>query len=202
MIASVTGTVGARRADHVVVECGGVGYRVNVSAQTLRRVPAVGGEARLLSHLIMREDGLHLYGFATEEERELFLNLISVAGVGPKMAVAVLSGSNAGELRKALAAGDSKRFQIVPGVGKKTAERIIVELREKIAAGLGGDSAAGDEPDARDNLALAREGLLGLGYDLTEAQEMLDLVPADNADDEPEALIAAALRQAMSGNRS
>jgi Holliday junction DNA helicase RuvA len=202
MIASVTGTVGARRPDHVVVECGGVGYRLNVSAQTLRRVPAVGGEARLLSHLIMREDGLHLYGFATEEERELFLNLISVAGVGPKMAVAVLSGSSAGELRKALAAGDAKRFQIVPGVGKKTAERIIVELREKIADGLGGDGA-GDEPDARDSLALAREGLLGLGYGLGEAQEMLDHLPDELlADNEPEELIATALRMAVSGNRS
>lgn len=178
-----------------------MGYRLNVSAQTLRRVPAVGGEARLLSHLIMREDGLHLFGFATEEERELFLNLITVAGVGPKMAIAVLSGSSAGELRKALAAGDAKRFQIVPGVGKKTAERIIVELREKIADGLGGGDAA-DEPDARDNQALAREGLLGLGYDLTEAQEMLDLVPEQHADDEPEELIAVALRQAVSGNRS
>jgi Holliday junction DNA helicase RuvA len=198
MIASVTGTVGERRPDHVVVECGGVGYRLNVSAQTLRRVPAVGGEARLLSHLIMREDGVHLYGFATEEERELFLNLISVAGVGPKMAVAVLSGSSAGELRKALAAGDAKRFQIVPGVGKKTAERIIVELREKVADGLGADSV-GDEPDARDNLALAREGLTGLGYDLAEAQNMLDLVPAELADGEPEELISAALRMAMSG---
>jgi Holliday junction DNA helicase RuvA len=199
MIASVTGTVGARRADHVVVECRGVGYRLNVSAQTLRRVPAVGGEARLLSHLIMREDGLHLYGFATEEERELFLNLISVAGVGPKMAVAVLSGSTAGELRKTLAAGDAKRFQIVPGVGKKTAERIIVELREKMAKGLGGESATGDEPDARDNFALAREGLIGLGYDLAEAQEMLDLVPPELAEGEPEELIAAALRMAVSG---
>src|SRR5919201_6949059 len=156
MIASVTGTVGARRPDHVVVECGGVGYRVNVSAQTLRRVPAVGGEARLFSHLIMREDGLHLYGFATEEERELFLNLISVAGVGPKMAVAVLSGSSAGELRKALAAGDAKRFQVVPGVGKKTAERIIVELREKIAGALEADVVALGDGGPR---ALAREGL-------------------------------------------
>jgi holliday junction DNA helicase RuvA len=200
MIASITGTVGARRADHVVVECGGVGCRLNISAQTLRRVPAVGGEARLLSHLIMREDGLHLYGFATEEERELFLNLISVAGVGPKMAVAVLSGSTAGELRKALAAGDAKRFQIVPGVGKKTAERIIVELREKIAEGLGNDS--GEASDARDSRALAREGLVALGYDLAEAQEMLDHVPSEFPDDEPEELIAAALRMAVSGGRS
>src|SRR5919201_6157921 len=157
MIASVTGTVGARRPDHVVVECGGVGYRVNVSAQTLRRIPAVGGEARLFSHLLMREDGLYLYGFATEEERELFLNLISVAGVGPKMAVAVLSGSSAGELRKALAAGDAKRFQIVPGVGKKTAERIIVELREKIAGDLGAGTAR--QNGSKNGRALAREGL-------------------------------------------
>jgi holliday junction DNA helicase RuvA len=200
LIASVTGTVGARRADHVVVECGGIGYRLNVSAQTLRRIPALGGEARLLAHLIMREDGLHLYGFATEEERELFLNLISVAGVGPKMAVAVLSGSTAGELRKALAAGDAKRFQIVPGVGRKTADRIIVELREKVAEALG--DAALEGTGARDHRALAREGLLGLGYDLAEAQEMLDLVPEELAGEEPEELISAALRIAVSGNRS
>jgi Holliday junction DNA helicase RuvA len=199
MIASVTGTVGARRADHVVVECAGVGYRLNVSAQTLRRIPAVGGEAGLLTHLLMREDGLHLYGFATEEERELFLNLISVAGVGPKMAIAVLSGSSSGELRRALAAGDAKRFQIVPGVGKKTAERIIVELREKIADTLG---EGGLEADAApDNRALAREGLVGLGYDLAEAQDMLDHVPSELADEEPEELIAAALKMAVSGSR-
>jgi Holliday junction DNA helicase RuvA len=200
MIASVTGTVGARRADHAVVECAGVGYRLNVSAQTLRRVPAVGGEARLLTHLVMREDGLHLYGFATEEERELFLKLITVAGVGPKMALAVLSGSSAGELRKALAAGDAKRFQIVPGVGKKTAERIIVELREKIAEGLGDGAVEAAGPV--DNLSLAREGLVGLGYDLAEAQELLDLVADDVADGEPEEMIAAALRIAASPNRS
>jgi holliday junction DNA helicase RuvA len=200
MIASVTGTVGARRTIHVVVECGGIGYRLNVSAQTLRRIPAVGGEARLHAHLIMRDDGLNLYGFATEEERELFLNLISVAGVGPKMAVAVLSGSTAGELRKALAAGDAKRFQVVPGVGRKTADRIIVELREKVAEALGDAALEGEE--VRDNLALAREGLLGLGYGLAEAQEMLDLVPEELAGEEPEELISAALRLAVSGHRS
>src|SRR6266542_1814857 len=103
MIASVKGTVAARCPDHVVVECGGVGYRLNVSAQTLRGVPAVGGEVRLHSQLIPRDDALHLYGFASEEERELFLKLVSVAGVGPKMALAVLSGSNARELSRAIA---------------------------------------------------------------------------------------------------
>jgi holliday junction DNA helicase RuvA len=199
MIASLQGTVGVRCPDHVVVECGGVGYRLNVSAQTLQKVPAVGGQARLLSQLVVRDDALHLYGFATEDERELFLKLISVAGVGPKMALAVLSGSSAGELGKAIASGDAKRFQVVPGVGKKTAERIIVELREKIpealAAGLSGSNGS------QDSRTLAREGLVGLGYDLAEAEAMLDAIGEDLDEGEPEQLIAAALRAAVTGDR-
>jgi holliday junction DNA helicase RuvA len=198
MIASVSGTVGARCPDHVVIECGGVGYRLNVSAQTLRTVPQVGKEARLLAHLIARDDALHLYGFATENERELFLKLLSVAGVGPKMALAVLSGSNPGELGKAIAAGDAKRFQVVPGVGKRTAERIIVELREKLPDSLVAATGAGEPDDGR---ALAREGLVGLGYDLAEAEAMLEAVADGESDDAPpEELIAAALRGAVSGN--
>jgi Holliday junction DNA helicase RuvA len=196
MIASITGTVAARRPDHVVVECAGVGYRLNVSAQTLAKVPATGGEARLHSHLLARDDGMHLYGFATEEERELFLALVSVAGVGPKMALAVLSGSGAGPLRRAIAAGDAKRFQVVPGVGRKTAERIIVELREKIADGLGADLPAATD-ESVDGRALAREGLVGLGYELAEAEAMLEAVPTGgDGDAPPEELIAAALRTA------
>ena len=131
MIASVSGTVQARRPDHVVIDCGGVGYRLSVSAKTLDQVPAAGQSANLLSHLILKDDGIQLYGFATEAERELFLRLISVSGIGPKMALAALSGSSVGELRKAIAAGDAKRFQVVPGIGRKTAERVIVELRER-----------------------------------------------------------------------
>jgi holliday junction DNA helicase RuvA len=197
MIASVSGTVGARCPDHVVIECGGVGYRLNVSAQTLRTVPPVGKEARLLAHLIARDDALHLYGFATENERELFLKLLSVAGVGPKMALAVLSGSSATELGKAIASGDSKRFQVVPGVGKRTAERIIVELREKLPESLVAATAKGEPQDDR---ALAREGLVGLGYDLAEADAMLERVTSEDAEAPPEELIAAALRGAVTGN--
>jgi holliday junction DNA helicase RuvA len=197
MIASVRGRVDVRSGDHVVVECGGVGYRLNVSAQTLRAVPSVGGEVRLLSHLLARDDGLYLYGFASEDERQLFLKLVSVAGVGPKMALAVLSGSSAGELAKAIAAGDAKRFQVVPGVGKKTAERIIVELREKIPEALASAFSAGN--GAQDSRALARAGLVGLGYDLAEAEAMLDSVPAET-EQEPEDLIAAALRTAAGAN--
>jgi Holliday junction DNA helicase RuvA len=194
MIASVKGTVAARCPDHVVIECGGVGYRLNVSAQTLRGVPAAGGEVRLHSQLVPRDDGLYLYGFTSEEERELFLKLISVAGVGPKMALAVLSGSNVRELSRAIALGDAKRFQVVPGVGKKTAERIIVELREKISDDLAVIESASGPVDAR---VLAREGLVGLGYDVAEAERMLDAVVIEASEQEPEELIAAALRTAV-----
>jgi Holliday junction DNA helicase RuvA len=193
MIASVSGTVQSRRADHVVVDCGGVGYRLNVSAQTLDKVPAAGRDASLLTHLILRDDGIALYGFATEAERDLFLRLISVSGIGPKMALTALSGSTPAEMRKAIAAGDAKRFQVVPGIGRKTAERVIVELRETIAGELAGEASA---PSADDSpRSLAREGLIGLGYDAGEAEEMLDAATLDTgADAAPEALIQAALR--------
>jgi holliday junction DNA helicase RuvA len=192
MIASVSGTVQARRPDHVVIDCGGVGYRMSVSSQTLEKVPAAGREASLLTHLILRDDGIHLYGFATEAERELFLRLISVSGVGPKMAITALSGSTAGEMRKAIAAGDAKRFQIVPGIGRKTAERVIVELREAIAGELAGEGSAPAEDDSR---SVAREGLVALGYEPTETEEMLDAAIIDTgAEAPPETLIQAALR--------
>jgi Holliday junction DNA helicase RuvA len=155
----------------------------------------VGSEARLHSHLIARDDGMHLYGFASEQERDLFMKLISVAGVGPKMALAVLSGSSAPEVTRAIAAGDAKRFQVVPGVGKKTAERIIVELRERLSQ----DLVAADLPaEAGDGRLLAREGLVGLGYELAEAEAMLDRV-SSGAEQEPEELIAAALKSAVGG---
>ena len=137
MIALVRGSVAVRRPDHVVVETGGVGYRLSVSAETLRKVPAVGRPVTLHSHLIVRDDALMLYGFATEDERDLFLALIGVQSVGPKVALAVLSGGTPRELVTALAGGDVARLQAVPGIGKRTAERIIVELREKVAGSLG-----------------------------------------------------------------
>jgi holliday junction DNA helicase RuvA len=197
VIASVSGTVQARRPDHVVIDCGGVGYRLSVSSKTLERVPASGQTTSLLSHLILKDDGIQLYGFATEAERELFLRLISVSGVGPKMALTALSGSSAGELRKAIAAGDAKRFQVVPGIGRKTAERVIVELRETIAGELDGE-ARGLPPDDDSPRALARDGLVGLGYDATEADRMLQAAAgAVGEEAAPEALIEAALREAV-----
>ncbi len=191
MIALVSGEVAVRRADHVVIACGGVGYRLNVSAETLRHVPRVGEPVSLTTHLIVRDDALLLYGFATEEERDLFLLLLGVQSVGPKMALAVLSGGPPRELLGAVAGGDTARLQAVPGIGKRTAERIVVELREKVGV---------PDPEApivitrgtEDPRSLAREALLGLGYTPQETDGLLREVQGDT----PEDLIAAALREA------
>jgi holliday junction DNA helicase RuvA len=190
MIALVSGTVAVRRTDHVVVDCGGVGYRLAVSAETLRHVPAVGNQVTLHAHLVVRDDALALYGFASEEERELFLMLLGVQSVGPKVALAVLSGGPPRELLAALAAGDTGRFQAVPGIGKRTAERIVVELREKVGAPGAAPSITISRAD--DPRSLARAGLLELGYSAQEADGLLDGVEGERAED----LIAGALRTA------
>jgi holliday junction DNA helicase RuvA len=190
VIASVRGQVTIRRPDHVVVECAGVGYRLAVSAHTLRSVPPAGKEALLHTHLVIRDDGMQLYGFASEEERELFLMLVGVQGVGPKVALAVLSGGSPRELLNAIGAGDSARFQAVPGIGKRTADRIIVELREKVAGKGGLDEIVVTKSD--DPRTLAREGLLGLGFTAPEADALLDKADGES----PEDLIAEALKAA------
>jgi holliday junction DNA helicase RuvA len=190
MIALVSGSVAVRRGDHVVIDCGGVGYKLSVSAETLKHVPAVGRDVLLHSHMVVRDDALQLYGFATEDERELFLMLLSVQSVGPKVALAVLSGGPPRELLGAIAAGDSARFQAVPGIGKRTAERIIVELREKVGESVPPPAitiSRGDDPRM-----LARDGLIGLGYSPQEADELLDGASGER----PEDLIAEALRTA------
>jgi Holliday junction DNA helicase RuvA len=192
VIALVSGTVAVRRGDHVVIDCGGVGYRLSVSAETLRHVPAVGKQVLLHSHMVVRDDALQLYGFATEEERELFLMLIAVQSVGPKVALAVLSGGPPRELLKAVAAGDTARLQAAPGVGKRTAERIIVELREKVGATAPVPTVAPGGAGSNDPRVLARDGLLGLGYTPVEADELLDGAEGER----PEDLIAYALRTA------
>jgi Holliday junction DNA helicase RuvA len=188
MIALLQGEVAVRRADHVVVSCGGVGYRLAVSAETLRHVPKLGDPVVLHTHLIVRDDALLLYGFATEAERDLFLLLIGVQSVGPKMALAVLSGGSPRDLLGAVAAGDTARLQAAPGIGKRTAERIVVELREKVGGLTTEDPiviARGDDPRL-----LARDGLVGLGFSAQEAERLLDGAPGDT----PEDLISHALR--------
>ena len=194
MIALVGGEVAVRRGDHVVIEtAGGVGYRLSVSAETLKVVPAVGRPVSLHAHLVVRDDTMSLYGFATEEERDLFLALLGVQGVGPKVALAVLSGGPPREIVSALAAGDHARLQAVPGIGKRTAERIVVELRDKVVPG------GGDEPEilvtrGDDPRRLAREGLMELGFAPAEAEALLREAAGETA----EALLQSALRASRS----
>jgi Holliday junction DNA helicase RuvA len=189
MIASVRGEVLSRMGGEVVIEAAGVGYRLAVSSETLAAVPAAGEQARLFTHLVLRDDGIHLYGFSTQAERELFLMPIGVQSVGPKVALAVLSGGTPRELLNAIASGDSARFQAVPGIGKRTAERIIVELREKVAGKVSDEIVVRHTP-SDDPRTLAREGLLGLGFTPQEADGMLDSAAGET----PEDLIAEALK--------
>ena len=183
-----------RRPDHVVDRR----RRRRLPARGLGR-DAEGGARRAASaatlhaHLVARDDALSLYGFASEEERDLFLSLISVRGVGPKVAIAALSGGPVRELLRAIAAGDAKRFQAVPGIGKRTAERIIVELREKVAGEIEGDADGRRAGEATsDPRSLAREGLLNLGYTPVEAERLLDGAEGET----PEEIVQSALRSA------
>jgi Holliday junction DNA helicase RuvA len=210
MISLLCGEVAVRRADHVVILCGSVGYRAAVSAETLRHVPPIGEPVTLHAHLIVRDDALALYGFHSEQERDLFLMLLSVQAVGPKVALAVLSGGTPRELIATIAAGDAPRFQAVPGIGKRTAERIIVELREKVVVRTDGDAVdesilaargagAGEGIDAEGEAGgrtLARAGLIELGYAPGEAEGLLMDAQGESAEE----LIAHALRLARSGS--
>ncbi len=192
MIALVAGEVAVRRGDHVVVLCAGVGYKLTVSAETLRQVPAVGREVTLHAHLAVRDDALTLYGFATEQERDLFLLLLNVPSIGPKVAMGVLSGGSPRELLAAVAAGDTTRLQALPGIGKRTAERIVVELRERAGAE---EAASWPTPVAEDPdepRSLARDALVGLGFSVQEASALVDAAKGET----PEVLISEALKQA------
>jgi Holliday junction DNA helicase RuvA len=133
VIARLSGTVAEKGADHAILEVGGVGYLVHLSAVTLASLPGRGGAATLRTFTNVRQDAIELYGFATEEEEAVFRALIDVKGVGPRAAQNILSGIEARELAQAVAQGDVARLTKVPGVGKKTAERLVVELKEKLA---------------------------------------------------------------------
>ena len=198
MIAGVRGEVLVRRSDYVVIEASGVGYRLSVSAETLKTVPAAGQETFLHAETVARDDSILLYGFATEDERDLFVELIGVSGIGPRVALSALSGGAPRELTTAIVTGDSKRFQAVPGIGKRTAERIILELKDRIQARM--DEAGDEVPqvEATDARSLARDGLVNLGYPPQDAERMLDEV---GGSDDPEVLLNEALRRAGSASK-
>lgn len=169
------GIVRSKGPDGVVMDIGGVGFLLEVSSVTLRDIPAVGEEGRLFTHLNVREDALQLFGFSSEEERELFRLLLSVSKIGPRLALAALSCRRPSELKKALGSGDVAVFASVPGIGKKTAERIILELREKIGVVAPGGEGGPEEGtvSGTDPVMLARSALVELGYTASEADRLL-----------------------------
>jgi holliday junction DNA helicase RuvA len=175
VIERLTGTVAAKSAEGVVVEVGGVGFLLEVSAITLRDVGSVGETVKLYAHLHVTEDALRLFGFSSEEERELFRMLLGVSKIGPRLALAVLSVRRPLDLKRALAAGDVALLSSVSGIGKKTAERIVLELREKMGdlgtAGAGG--ATGGVPVDEGAVPLARAALVELGFNVLEADKLL-----------------------------
>jgi Holliday junction DNA helicase RuvA len=170
MIARLRGTAAARTPDGLVVDVGGVGYLVAATPAVLRRADA-GAELVVETYLHVREDALQLYGFADAAERELFTHLLTVNGIGPKVALAVVSGSPAAELRRAIALGDAARFQAIPGIGKKTAERIVLELKEKL--GAADDVVAIPTGSGAPAHVVARDALVELGWSLPEAEQAL-----------------------------
>ena len=163
MIARLRGTVATRTPAGVVIDVGGVGYLV---AATPRVSARVGEEATVETYLHVREDALQLYGFATADERELFELLLGVSGVGPKVALAIVSGSTPVELRRAIAREDTARFEAIPGIGRKTAQRVVLELREKMAA-ISADA------EVASGAVLARDALVELGWSLLDAERAL-----------------------------
>ena len=198
MIAYVSGTLAEKHPTEAVLDVQGLGYRLLIPASSYEKLPAVGQPAKLLTTFVVREDSQTLYGFATDAERTLFDTMTSVSGVGPKLALAALSAMNPTELRDVVVAGDSALLTRIPGVGKKTAERLVVELRDKLlkidgldaGGGLGGDGAVGQ---AR---ADARAGLEALGLSRAEAEKRLRKALRDQPGiQSAEDLIRLALRQ-------
>jgi Holliday junction DNA helicase RuvA len=163
MIARLRGRPVARRAAGMVIEVGGVGYLVQATPGVLRRAD-LGGEIEVETYLHVREDALQLFGFAEAGERELFEQLLSVSGVGPKVALAIVSGSPHADLRRAIALEDTARFEAIPGIGKKTAQRVVLELKEKLGSAVSSLEPAG---------GVAREALVELGWSLVEAEQAL-----------------------------
>ncbi len=168
MIARLRGKPVANTPEGLVLDVNGVGYLVHATPSAVRKGDS-GDEISVETYLHVREDALQLYGFADRAERELFVQLLAVSGVGPKVALAIVSGSPAAELRRAIARGDAARFQAIPGIGKKTADRIVLELKEKLGS-LAEATAAGDGRDAD---LVARDALVELGWSLLDAERAL-----------------------------
>src|SRR5437667_11045026 len=167
LIASLRGKPVARTAEGLVLDVGGVGYLVHATPRALARADGA-SEVTVPTYLAVREDALQLYGFADADERELFVHLLAVNGIGPKVALTIVSGSRPADLRKAILLEDTKRFEAIPGIGRKTAQRVVLELKEKIGA-----AAAEVVGATGGDVLTARDALVELGYTVADAERVL-----------------------------
>lgn len=175
MIGKLTGTLGDKNPPQVLVDCNGVGYEVDVPMSTFYNLPAVGDKVTLLTHFVVREDAQVLYGFGSSGEREAFRQLIRISGVGPRTALSVLSGMSVADIAQAVTAQDAGRLVKVPGIGKKTADRLLLELKGKFGPDLGHATGSGAS-DAQSDILQA---LVALGYSDKEAAASLKALPKD-----------------------
>jgi Holliday junction DNA helicase RuvA len=173
MIGKLTGTLDDKNPPHIIVDCHGVGYEVMVPMSTFFNLPEIGANVSLLTHFVVREDAQILFGFATPAERDAFRELVKVSGVGPRTALAVLSGMSVQELSQAVSLQEVGRLVKVPGIGKKTAERLLLELKGKLGADVGVRMQAGSEAQVD-----IEQALLALGYSEREAQQAFKALPA------------------------
>ncbi len=196
MIGRITGVLIEMRPPQIVVECNGIGYEIEAPMTTIWALPELNHTVSLYTHLTVREDAHLLYGFVSESERALFRSLLKVNGVGTKMALVILSGMDADAFAECVHAGDTARLTALPGVGKKTAERLIIEMRDRVRhPGLGASNGAGGSGDGPvEPRAEALDALVALGYKPPEARRMLDKVPESVSTIED--LLRAVLRSA------
>jgi holliday junction DNA helicase RuvA len=187
MIARLIGVLASKTPPDVLVDVGGVGYEVQVPMSTFYHLPEIGARVTLLTQFIVREDAQLLYGFLTQAERESFRSLIKISGVGPRIALAVLSGLSPAELAQAVAVQDASRLVKVPGIGKKTAERLLLELKGKLAPDL---AVSGGMPVANDHHADIQQALMALGYGEREAQAAVKRLP-------PQVGVSDGIKQAL-----
>ncbi|MGZ4383350.1 MAG: Holliday junction branch migration protein RuvA [Gaiellaceae bacterium] len=189
MIARLRGKPAGRGPEGLLLDVNGVGYLVHATPRALARADGT-EEAIVETYLHVREDTLALYGFADAAERELFVQLLSVSGIGPKVALAIVSGSSPDELRRAIARDDTARFEAIPGIGRKTAQRVVLELKEKLASAVGvpeSNGAAGQSSHL-----VARDALVELGYSLVEAEQALASI-------DPELPVEERVKRALRG---
>ena len=203
MIAHLSGTLLSKQATSVILDVSGVGYEVNIPLSTFYDLEDTGSKVQLRIYMHVKEDALQLFGFKTARERELFINFISVSGIGPKLGIALLSGMSADELIASIKTNNLARLTLIPGVGKKTAERLIVDLREKMAAlsttqleeEAGGRSEAADASSEDSVRSQALSGLMNLGYQRSAAEKAIDAALSEGGDVSVESVLKRSLRK-------